>query len=45
MADVRCRNIDCKWWKDGYCEADEIEINYASECETREDSDDEEDDE
>ena len=45
MTKVRCRNIDCKWWEDGECLADEIEISYDFECETREDRDEWEEDE
>lgn len=42
--DVKCRNIDCIWCEHGYCQADEIQISYDFECETREDYEEEEDD-
>ena len=43
MTDVRCNNIDCKWCHFGRCEADGIQISWASECETCEDYDEEDD--
>ena len=45
MALVRCRNFDCKYCIDGYCESDIIEINYDFECESREDREEEDDEE
>ena len=43
--DVYCRNIDCKYCKNGECEADVIHISYDFECETRDDDFDQDDEE